>query len=208
MTDKTEFQPPLSTLGVDSMSPSELEELQFETRRRAAWNRRASLLRALQLQPGEELRVFIQDSIDSLERAFQNHRWETDGDNRAKLDPITPVPSAAEVAALAKANNAAAQRAAMVANVTGWIELAGTFLNIANGRVPALDQADEAAMSAADQSNTFAMSSVDRANEAAMSSDEPRVPSPRPTGVGMVVGPMLIGALIGGLIVFALMKGN
>lgn len=198
MTDKTAIKPSLSTLGIDRMNAAELDELRFETRRRAAWNHRASLLRALQLDPGEEMRVFLQDSINNLERAFQNHAWETAGDRFAKLEPITPLPSAAEVAALADANNAAAQRVAIVANITGWIELAGTFLNIANGRIPALDQADEGVVSSADQAEAVAIPSV----------DQRAAPPPPQSSIGMIVGALIIGAVIGGLAVAALMKGN
>jgi hypothetical protein len=168
----------ISVLGEDERAHSGERLSGLAASRINAWNRRASLLRALQQNPGEELRIYIEESISSLERAFQDDRWERDGDAAARLDPITPLPSAAEVATLADANNAATQRVAFIANAVGRVELAGTFLNLTNGRIPL--ESDDAASDAATAKAPFIEDRFARG--------------------------LIAGILVGGLIVAALMR--
>ncbi len=111
-----------------------IESYRSETRRASAWNRRATLLRAIDAG-GDS--ATITRKIDALENAFANERWMEHGDKVSELDPITPVPSTEEVARLGKANNKAAQKVATITLAGDLLNVATTFLNIANGRIPA-----------------------------------------------------------------------
>lgn len=125
------------TSATEDLNPAELKDYQKTTRRFAAWNRRAALLRALEANPTEEENAFLNAKIRDLENAFQIAAWEIAGDDAAGLDSITPLPGAQGLAALAKANKDAAQAVATATLVRDFVVLGTKFLNIANGAIPA-----------------------------------------------------------------------
>lgn len=118
-------------------SAEDLELFRSETRRAAAWNRRATLLRAHDAGANAEVTAFIDQSVAAIEAAFQNSSWMQFGDATSGLQPLTPLPTAQEVARLAQANSRAAQTVATIALAGDLLEVSTTFLNIANGRIPA-----------------------------------------------------------------------
>lgn len=118
-------------------SAEDLELFRSETRRAAAWNRRATLLRARDAGASAEVTAFIDQSVAAIEAAFQNSSWMQFGDATSGLQSLTPLPTAEEVARLAQANSRAAQTVATIALAGDLLDVSMTFLNIANGRIPA-----------------------------------------------------------------------
>lgn len=178
---KTQFVPQ----DLSIFSADELRGFRNETRRSAAWNRRAALLRAGDNGADPN---FVDTEVELLEKAFQNESWMEAGDAAAQLQPITQLPSADEVARLAHANNDAAQTVATIALASQLVDVATTLLNIANGRIPASVQA----------------APVEVTDAAPLPDSEPAAPARMPAiPVLMGLGAMLLLALAGAGMVIA-----
>lgn len=178
---------------LSGLSPVLLDMYRADTRRFAVWNRRAALLRARDAGADAEVTAFIDETIHQLENAFQNTAWVRFGDAVAGLDPITPLPSADEVARLAKANNAAAQTVAKIAFAGELLDVAVTFLDIANGRIGA----DGIGAALADDEAVYASpASASRPIQHASKS-----------GVAFAAG-MVGGAVLGALLIMKLVRSE